>query len=75
VIKDLYFSYVLVLHEMGGVLSTCGREESCIQGFGEETWGSDHLEDPGIHERIILKERGAWTRLRSFRIGTGGGLL
>jgi hypothetical protein len=41
----------------------------------------DHLEDPGVDGRIILKwifERlgvGAQTRLIWLRIGTGGGLL
>jgi hypothetical protein len=48
-------------------------------------WGNpregDHLEDPGVDERIILKwifERlngGAYTGLIWLRIGTGGGLL
>jgi hypothetical protein len=41
----------------------------------------EHLEDPRVDGRIILKwifERlgeGAWTRLIWLRIGTGGGLL
>jgi hypothetical protein len=26
-------------NEMGAACSTYGGEESCIQGFGEETWG------------------------------------
>ena len=44
-------------------------------------WGNlrerDHLEDPGVDERIILRwilrKWDAWTGLIRLRIGTGGG--
>ena len=41
----------------------------------------DHLEDPGVDGRIILRyilrkwDVGAWTGTVWLRIGTGGGLL
>jgi hypothetical protein len=37
----------------------------------------DHLKDPGIDGRIILKcnGMGVWTGSICLRIGTGGGLL
>jgi len=51
---------------MGGTCSTYG--ERCIQGFdGGNQRERDHLEDPGIDERIILRwifrkwGVGAWT--------------
>ena len=35
-----------MLHEMGGVRSTCRGEERCIQGFGGETCGKRPLGRP-----------------------------
>jgi len=53
---------------------------------GQERWWEnlregDHLEDPGVGVRIILRwifrkwDRGAWTGSTRFRLGTGGGLM
>ena len=40
---------------MGWACSAYGGEERRIQGFGGETCGEDHLGDPGIDVRIILR--------------------
>ena len=41
---------------MGGAYSTYEGEERCIQGFGGEICGErDHLGDPGVDGRIILR--------------------
>jgi len=41
---------------MGGACSAYGREESCIQGFGGgNPREREHLEDPGVDGRIILR--------------------
>ena len=38
---------------MGGACSTYG--ERCLQGFGGKPEGKDHLEDPDVDGRIILR--------------------
>jgi len=40
---------------MSGACSTYEGESRCIQGFGGEMRGRDHLEDPGVDGRIILR--------------------
>jgi len=41
---------------MGRACSTYGEEERCIQGFGGGNLRErDHLGDPGVDGRIILK--------------------
>jgi hypothetical protein len=86
-LNDLYFSpniiWVMKSRKMRWV-----RHVACM-GRGEVHtgfwWGDlrerDHLKDPGIDGRIILKliskkwDEGAWTGLIWLRIGTGGRLL
>jgi len=67
---------------MVGACSTYGEEDGCIQGFGGgNVWERDHVEDPGVDARIILRwnfkkwDGLAWTGLIWLRTGTGGGQL
>jgi len=67
---------------MGGACSACREEEGCKKRFW---WGNlrerDHLGDPGIDGRIILRwifrklDVVAWSESIWLRIGTGGGHL
>ena len=70
-IKKVYLSK----RRMGGACRTYGGEESCIRGFGN--WMErEHLEDPGVDGRIILRwGMGAWTSSIWLRLGTAGGHL
>jgi hypothetical protein len=67
---------------MGGACSTYGEEERRTQGFGGDTWGKrDHLEDPAVDGRIILRwifrkwVVRLWIGSIWLRIGTDGGHL
>ena len=66
---------------MGGACSTHGGQERCIQGFGGRSEGKNHLEDPGVDDRILLKcifkkwDGEVCTGLICLRIGTGNGRL
>jgi hypothetical protein len=65
-------------NEVGWARSTYGEEKRRIQCFGGKPEGRDHLEYPGIDERIILRwifGKWAWTGLIWLRIETGGGHL
>ena len=69
-------------NEVGGKCSMYGGEERCIKGFLVRTPEErDHLGDPGVDGRIILRwifrkwDVGVWTGSSCLRIGTGGGHL
>jgi hypothetical protein len=42
-------------NEMGKARSTCGGKERCIEVLVRKLEGRDHLEDPGVDGRIILR--------------------
>jgi hypothetical protein len=88
--KELYALYsspniIRVITSRRQMCRACGAyggEERCTQVFsGGNLREEDHLKDPDVDGRIILKwifERlggGAWTGSIWLRIGTGGGLL
>jgi hypothetical protein len=66
---------------MGWACSTYGGKEVHTGFWWGDLSEGDHLGDPGIDGRLILKwilkkwDGGAWTGLSWLRIGTGGGLL
>jgi len=67
---------------MDGAHSTDGGQERCMQDSGgENPRETDHLEDPGVDGRKILKlifrewDVRVLIALIWLRIGTGGGLL
>ena len=68
-------------NKMGGHVS-CMGERGVYKGFWWENLRKrDHLEDPGVDGRIILRrisrkwDKGLWTGSSWLRIGTGCGYL
>jgi len=51
-----YLGDQIKTNEIGASCSTYGVEERCIQDSGRETFiERDHLKDPGVNERMILR--------------------
>jgi len=84
-LNDLYCSSNMIRvkkiekNAMGGVCSTYWDEERRVCCFGGQTWGTDHLGNPGLDGRLIrikidLQEV-VWTGFIWLRIRTGGGHL
>jgi len=83
-LNDLYSSPNIVRmikfrrRRWAGHVARMGGEERCIQGFGGENCGRNHLVDTGVDGRIILRwilrkwDVGIWTGSVWFRRGTGG---
>jgi hypothetical protein len=84
-LKDLYSSPII-----DRVIKSGMRWAGHVARMGEEVytgfwWGNlrerDHLQDPGVDGRIIIRwfvrkwDVGVWTGSRCLRIWTGGGLL
>jgi len=82
VLLTKYYSGVQIeKNEMGGALAGIGRGEVHTGFWWRNLKESDHLEDPGIDGRIILRwivRKWDW-KVRTgsiwLRIGTGGGHL
>jgi hypothetical protein len=64
-----------------GHVARMGRKETCTRFWWENLRERDHLVDPGVGWRIILRrifrkwDVRVWTGLSWLRIGTGGGHL
>jgi hypothetical protein len=70
-----------IIPQYYGFIACMGEGEACTGFWWENLRERDHWGDPGIDERIILRQifRNwdvvVWTRLSWLRIETGGGHL
>jgi len=76
----LLASVFLTQYFSGDIIEMNEMSRSCSTYGGEER-GRDHLEDPGLDGKLILRwifrkwDVGEWTGSSWLRIGTGGGHL
>jgi len=83
-LNDLYSSPNIVLGikmrrmRWAGHVTPMGKRRGLYRVLVGKPEEKDHLEEPGVDERIILRwisrewDVGAWTGSRWLRIGTGG---
>ena len=84
-LNDLYYSPSIVRFIKSRIVRWAGHVARMGMSDEYKIWwenlrGSEHLEDPGVDGRVILrwisrKWDGAWTGLIWLRAGTGDGLL